>query len=154
MEGYLGGNLQPIACSVTQGRDRPICAGLQQQLQRQGGGKIASTSMPAYPAMAGMRGAVLGQLQGPVAVIYSFPCALLRSAGVVKLKACVLGPGAGTPVRSPSSSVDLIKQAGAHDPFASLTGLPRAGTPGSAKPSPTKPSPSLSPNTSSSNLWA
>lgn len=77
----------------------------------------------------------------------------LRSSGANPLRGSGNGI-AGTPVRSPGSNLDLIKQAGAHDPFASLTGLPRGNTPGSAKPSPSKASPSISPNTSSGNLWA
>lgn len=64
-------------------------------------------------------------------------------------------PGAGPA----AANVDLFRQAGAHDPFASLTGLPRPAasggtTPGSAKPSPTKPSPGLSPNASAGQLFS
>ncbi len=79
---------------------------------------------------------------------------MLDSLKLSEIFSMLLAFTAGTPVRSPGSNLDLIKQAGAHDPFASLTGLPRGNTPGSAKPSPSKASPSISPNTSSGNLWA
>lgn len=118
----------------------PVAGQLQQGQMQLGQVGASDFGLPS-PSMTGSRAS-----PGGVDSLRSSSSNPLRASGNGFL---------GTPLQSPgdSSNVSLFKAAGAHDPFASLTGLPKAGTPGSNKPSPSKYSPSVSPNTSTGNLF-